>query len=84
METLFMGLFQIANATSLTGLMDEFKKGKGTANALAISLRFGFGMLGAGMVSVLSNETIYPYIYTVLVFSIMASISGLVAISRKH
>ena len=81
---LFMGLFQIANATSLTGLMDEFKKGKGTANALAISLRFGFGMLGAGMVSVLSNETIYPYIYTVLVFSIMASMSGLVAISRKH
>jgi len=81
---LFMGLFHIANATSLTGLMDEFKKGKGTANALAISLRFGFGMLGAGMVSVLSNETIYPYIYTVLVFSIMASISGLVAISRKH
>jgi len=81
---LFMGLFHIANATSLTGLMDEFKKGKGTANALAISLRFGFGMLGAGMVSVLSNETIYPYIYTVLVFSIMASMSGLVAISRKH
>ena len=81
---LFMGLFHIANATSLTGLMDEFKNGKGTANALAISLRFGFGMLGAGMVSVLSNETIYPYIYTVLVFSIMASMSGLVAISRKH
>ena len=36
---LFMGLFHIANATSLTGLMDEFKKGKGTANALAISLK---------------------------------------------
>ena len=81
---LFMGLFHIANATSLTGLMDEFKKGKGTANALAISLRFGFGMLGAGIVSILSNETIYPYIYTVLAFSIMASMSGLVAISRKH
>ena len=45
---LFMGLFHIANATSLTGLMDEFEKNKGAANALAISLRFGFGMIGAG------------------------------------
>ena len=80
---LFMGLFHIANATSLTGLMDEFKKGKGTANALSIALRFGFGMLGAVIVSVLSNETIYPYIYTILVFSIMASMTGLAAISRK-
>ena len=33
---LFMGLFHIANATSLTGLMDEFEKNKGAANALAI------------------------------------------------
>jgi len=79
---LFMGLFHIANATSLTGLMDQFEKGKGSANALAISLRFGFGMLGAGFVSVMSNETIYPYILTVLFFSFLAATFGLSAIKE--
>ena len=79
---LFMGLFHIANATSLSGLMDQFEKGKGAANALAISIRFGFGMLGAGFVSVMSNETIYPYIFTVLIFSFLAAISGLIAIKE--
>ena len=63
--------------------ISEFKKGKGTAHALSIALRFGFGMIGAAIVSVLSNETIFPYIYTILVFSIMACMSGLAAISRK-
>ena len=77
-----MGLFHIANATSLTGLMDQFEKGKGSANALAISLRFGFGMLGAGFVSVMSNETIYPYILTVLFFSFLAATFGLSAIKE--
>ena len=74
-----MGLFHIANATSLTGLMDQFEKGKGAANALAISLRFGFGMLGAIFVSLMSNETIYPYVCTVLIFSSLATITGLKA-----
>jgi len=80
---LFMGLFHIANATSLTGLMDQFEKGKGSANALAISLRFGFGMLGAAMVSLMSNETIYPYIFSVLIFSSLATITGLKAIKKN-
>ncbi len=80
---LFMGLFHIANATSLTGLMDQFEKGKGSANALAISLRFGFGMLGAIFVSLMSNETIYPYVCTVLIFSSLATITGLKAISQN-
>ena len=62
--------------------MDQFEKGKGAANALAISIRFAFGMLGAGFVSVMSNETIYPYIFTVLIFSFLAAISGLMAIKE--
>ena len=77
---LFMGLFHIANATSLAGLMDEFEKNKGAANALAISLRFGFGMIGAGSVSIMNDKTIYPYIFTVMFFSCFAMISGLKAV----
>ena len=80
---LFMGLFHIANATSLTGLMDEFEKNKGAANALAISLRFGFGMIGAGCVSIMNDKTIYPYIFTVMLFSCFAMISGLKAVRNN-
>ena len=80
---LFMGLFHIANATSLTGLMDEFEKSKGAANALAISLRFGFGMIGAGCVSIMNDKTIYPYIFTVMFFSCFAMISGLKAVRNN-
>ena len=80
---LFMGLFHIANATSLTGLMDEFEKNKGAANALAISLRFGFGMIGAGSVSIMNDKTIYPYICTVMFFSCFAMISGLKAVRNN-
>ena len=80
---LFMGLFHIANATSLTGLMDEFEKNKGAANALAISLRFGFGMIGAGCVSIMNDKTIYPYIFTVMFFSCFAMISGLKAVRNN-
>ena len=80
---LFMGLFHIANATSLTGLMDEFEKNKGAANALAISFRFGFGMIGAGCVSIMNDKTIYPYILTVMLFSCLALISGLKAIRNN-
>ena len=80
---LFMGLFNIANATSLTGLMDEFEKNKGAANALAISLRFGFGMIGAGCVSIMNDKTIYPYVCTVMFFSCFAIISGLKAVRNN-
>ena len=63
--------------------MDQFEKGKGSANALAISLRFGFGMFGAAMVSLMSNETIYPYIFSVLIFSSLATITGLKSIKKN-
>ena len=74
---LFMGLFHISNANSLTGLMDEFNKGKGTATALAFFFRFGFGMLGAITVSVFNNGTALPYVFTVLFFSLIAALSGI-------
>ena len=77
---MFMGLFHVANVTSLTGILDEFKKGKGAATALATSLRFAFGMLGAVIVSISNNETIFPYIIVVLIFSIISSLAGFLAV----
>ena len=62
---------------------DEFEKNKGAANALAISLRFGFGMIGAGCVSIMNDKTIYPYIFTVMFFSCFAMISGLKAVRNN-
>ena len=74
---LFMGLFHVSNANALTGLMDQFDKGKGTATALAFFFRFGLGMVGAITVSIFNNGTVFPYVFTVMFFSLLALISGL-------
>ncbi len=82
----FMALFHIANVTGITGLMDIYKdKLKGTASALAISFRFAFGMLGSFLVSIFFNGTLWPYIFVVMIFTIITSFFGYFSLflSRK-